>query len=88
MKLSIQHPDFPDLEFEATYFPPSKGSGEYKYSLGEPPESEFFEVTKIFWHGQDVTEFCIEFCDNVFEKFSEDLRQFKKDDKLKEICLA
>jgi hypothetical protein len=71
--MTIPHPTNSDLVFEAEYFPAEKKQGEYQYSLGSPPIQEKYEITAVSWRGIDVTDFVVEFCDNLFPKWEEDL---------------
>ena len=78
MKTTIKHPHNEDLSFEAIYFPAEKATGEWMYSIGTPPSPEDFEVEKIFYRGTDITEFVIDYCGDLFDKFSEELCELKR----------
>ncbi len=71
--MEIHHPTNSDLIFEAEYFPAEKKQGEYQYSVGSPPIPERYEITAVSWRGIDVTDFVLEFCDNLLPKWEEDL---------------
>ncbi len=71
--MEIHHPTNSDLIFEAEYFPAEKKQREHQYSLGSPPIPERYEITAVSWRGIDVTDFVLEFCDNLLPKWEEDL---------------
>jgi len=82
MKTIIQHPTNEDLSFEAIYFPAEKSSGEWQYAPCSPPIDEHFSVERIFYRGQDITNFVVDYCDNLFEEFEEKLAELKKDGRI------
>lgn len=71
--MQIPHPTDDDLVFECEYFPAEKSTGEYNYSLGDPPKQERYEITAVSWRGIDVTDFVVEHADKLFQKWEEDL---------------
>lgn len=70
---TVNHPTFKDLSFEAKFSPPTKGSGERNFSLGEPSEPAYWEIVKIFYKDQDVSCFLQNFCENLIAEFEGDL---------------
>lgn len=71
--MTISHPQFKDLTLDADYHPAEQSIGERGYSMGDPGCPANWEVSEIHYKGQDVTDFCFDFCDHLFSEFGEDL---------------
>jgi hypothetical protein len=69
----INHPHYSDITLNAEYHPVCPSKGENGYSLGEPNYPASWEVSEIFYKGQDVTNFVFDFADNIISDFGEDL---------------
>lgn len=69
----MNHPSYPDLTFTVKRIPPQKSSGEYQYSLGNPPLPERRFIEAAFWKGFDITEFVNNHCDFLFDKWEEEI---------------
>lgn len=71
--MTIAHPAFKTLTLDAEYHPAEQPTGESGYSMGDPGCPANWEVSEIHYKGQDVTNFCFDFCDYLFSEFGEDL---------------
>jgi len=75
--MELEHPNDPRLIFEAEFHEGEPATGEYKYSLGDPPRPPWWEITAVAWlDGKqivDITEFVAEYADNLFPKWEEEL---------------
>jgi hypothetical protein len=67
----------PRLIFEVEIHQAEKATGEYKYSLGDPPIPERYEITAVAWDDGtnivDITNFLTEYADHLFKKWEEQL---------------
>ncbi len=77
MTETIQCPSDKRLTFEAVYHPREPQTGEWRYSLGDPPRSAWYEIVGVsFNNGEvdaDITEFVIDHCEDLLQKWEEQL---------------
>jgi hypothetical protein len=69
----MNHPSYPNLSFDVAILPAQKSSGEFMFSLGDPPLSARRVIENVFYKGVDITEFVTNHCEDLFEKWEEDL---------------
>jgi len=69
----MYHPSYPKLSFDVKILPAERKSGEWMYSLGDPPSPERKFITAVFYQGIDITEFINEHADQLFEKWEEEI---------------
>lgn len=79
MSETIQCPTDSRLTFEVEFHPAEKQTGEWNYSLGDPPIEEWAEIIAVAWNdGQntvDVTDFLIDYADHLLPKWEAELTQ-------------
>lgn len=75
--MTIPHPTDNRLTFEVEIHPAEKATGEYKYSLGDPPIPKHYEITAVAWDDGtnivDITNFLTEYADHLFSRWEEEL---------------
>ena len=74
---TFDHPTDKRLSFEAIYHPAEKETGEWNYSLGDPPISAFYEITAVSFNDGtnvvDITEFVLQYCDKLLAEWEDEL---------------
>lgn len=75
--MQIRKENDPRLIFEVEIYRAEKATGEYKYSLGDPPIPERYEITAVAWDDGtnivDITNFLTEYCDNLFKQWEDEI---------------
>ena len=75
--MQIRKENDPRLIFEVEIHPAEKATGEYGYSLGDPPVPKFYEITVVAWDDGinivDITNFLTEYSDKLFGRWEEEL---------------
>ena len=78
-EIEIAHPKDRRLIFSAIFHEAEPATGEYKYSLGDPPVPKRCEITAVAWQETpssnpvDVTEFILNYCDQLLPEWEEKL---------------
>jgi hypothetical protein len=67
------HPTDPFVTLDIKIRPAQKSSGEWQYSLGNPPLPERKFIEAVYYQGIDITEFINYHCDELFEKWEEQI---------------
>ncbi len=63
------------LVFSAILHEEEPETGEYKYSMGDPPIQTHYEITAVSFCGTDITDFVTNYADDLFPKWEEELNR-------------
>jgi hypothetical protein len=75
--MQISLPSDKRLLFEADYHESESATGEYKYSLGDPPKEAWWEITAVAWSDTcgtvDITDFVTQYADSLLHGWENEL---------------
>lgn len=70
--MQLTHPNNSRIVFEVEELPEYKGAFD-KYSPIEPDEKGGYEITAVAFDGTDITDFVLDFCDDLIPEWEEKL---------------
>ena len=79
MTETVQCPSDKRLTFEVIYHPAEEATGEWEYSLGDPPTPAWAEITAVAFNDGtnvvDITDFVTDYADNLLPQWEAELIQ-------------
>lgn len=77
MSETIKCPSDSRLTFEVEFHPAEKQTGEWNYSLGDPPKEKWAEIIAVSFNDGtnivDITDFVTEYADHLLPKWEDEL---------------